>query len=212
MIRILSFALPSRREFLAGGGATLLLAGCGSIIGPVTHQIYVLQPDAQPAAGGAPVKWQLVIAMPDVPASLDTDRIALSKTPDTLDYFANADWPDRVPQLVQQLLLEAFETSGRVPAVARDTAGLRADYLLQPEIRAFEAHYEAPDAAPRVVARIAVRLVKLPSRDIVGTFVAEREAAAAANNLGAIVRAFDQALGGVLAQIVDWALHTGSAT
>jgi len=71
-----------------------------------------------------------------------------------MDYYANSQWTDRVPLLLQSLLVEAFEKSGRIAAVGRETAGIRADYVLETEIRDFEAYYAVPDAAPNVRANI----------------------------------------------------------
>jgi cholesterol transport system auxiliary component len=82
------------------------------------------------------------VGAPDAPASLDTERIALSRTPNTMDYFANAAWSDRVPVLVQRLLIQTFDASNRIVAVDRDTTGLENDYVLQTEIRDFEARYD----------------------------------------------------------------------
>ncbi len=203
--------LSSRRMILVGGGAALLLAGCGAV-GPVTRQIYVLKPTPGAAPDLPKVRWQLVIAVPDAAESLDTPRIALARTPDTLDYYADAEWSDRVPLLLQDLLIEAFEASGKLPAVAGDTAGLRADFLLQTVIREFDAFYESGEAPPNIVVRFGVRLVSMPARAIVGSLIAEQRAMAASNNLNAIVAAFDQALGAALTQVVEWTLRTAGTT
>jgi cholesterol transport system auxiliary component len=202
---------PTRRTLIALTGASLLVAGCGNIIGPGKPlQLYVLDPPLPARSGAAaqPVNWQLTVALPQAPASLDTERIALNPTPATMDYFANASWPDRLPQLVQSLLLQSFENDGRVGAVARDTSGLHADYMLQTEIHAFQAHYATPDQAPNIVLRIGVTLVHMPDGKIIDHRELHEEARAETNALPAIVAAFNTAMGGMLADIVNWAVAT----
>jgi cholesterol transport system auxiliary component len=198
----------------------LLLAGCGGlkdIVGPPPPlQLYMLRPAAAPPVAGAPVRWQLVVAVPDAPASLDGNRIALNPTPATMDYFANASWPDRVPLLVQGLLVEALDNTHRISA-ARDTAGLAPDYVLQSDIRDFQAHYAqalvagAVSAPPEIVVEIEAKLVASPDQRIIGSLDAVQRVTAQANTTDSIVAAFNQALGAALAQIVDWTLKTAPA-
>src|ERR1041385_3729509 len=108
-------SLPSltRRGFVLSGAA-LGLAGCSGVIGPLpAPQLYVLHPDFQPIANAPNAPWQLVISTPITPESLDTGRIALMRAPNIMDYYANSAWTDSVPQLVQSLLVEAFQKSGK---------------------------------------------------------------------------------------------------
>ena len=72
-------------------------------------------------------------------------RVTLTggRSPTTIDYFANAAWSDRAPAMVQSLLIESFEQTGKIISVSRDLAVLRADYILMSELRRFEARYES---------------------------------------------------------------------
>jgi len=198
----------NRRQLIAAAG-TGLLAGCGSLQllpQPMAPQLYVLRPPIVPPMG-APVRWRLSVGTPDAPASLDTARIALSRSPTTMDYFANAAWNDRAPLLIQRLLIQTFDASGRIVSVDRDTAGLENDYLLETEIRDFEARYETPTGAPRVRIAIQAKLARMPQREIVAGLNATQEAQASANDLDSIVSAFDQAAGAAVAQIAAWTLN-----
>jgi cholesterol transport system auxiliary component len=159
-----------------------------------------------PAGGGARVGWQMSIALPDASDSLDNDRIALEQPDGTMDYYANAVWPDRLSMLVQSALIDAFGASNRIVAVGRDTDGLKSDYLLQTDIRDFEALYETADAAPSVVVRIEAKLVAVHTRAIVQALNARAQVDATANSVPAAVQAFNDALGNALQQIVTWAL------
>ena len=199
--------LLDRRHVILAGGAALLSA-CGSlqlIPTPPTPQLYLLRPRIMPPMG-SPVAWRLAVAIPDATASLNTTRIALSRSATTMDYYANAAWDDRLPLLLQKLLLETFDMSGRIVSVGRDTAGFETDYLLQTEVRNFEAHYDTPEGAPKIMVSVQAKLARLTQRDIVGTLNATHEAQASANNLDSIVLAFDEATAPAVAEIAAWTL------
>ena len=191
-------------------------AACTSLI-PGTSpppQLYVLTRKSTFPTDLPKVAQQLLVDVPFAPAQIDTTRVALSRSPTTIDYFANAAWSDRTPLMVQALLIESFETTGKIVGVSRDEAGLRADYVLMPELRRFEAIYQPSgvlDAPPTVFVQLLVRLVRMPDRTIIGETIAERREAAARNSMEIIVEAYDDALGGVMKDIITWTLQRMSA-
>lgn len=195
----------SRRALIAAGGATLALAGCSSLIGPTAFpQIYRLEPVFPPASAGGPVTWQLAIARPNIMHALDTERIALSRGA-AMDYYADAEWNDTVPRLLQSLLVRAFERSGRMGAVAPESDGLRADYVLATDVRDFESQYDSEAGSPLVVIDIGAKLLDVRGK-VVAWFDARGTARATRNGIPAVVTAFDSALGSALTQIVGWTL------
>jgi cholesterol transport system auxiliary component len=182
----------------------LAVAGCASLlgVGPPPHLYRVTPKSTYPNLPHPPV--QLLIDLPLVPAGLDTARIALSRSAISIDYFADSEWTDRLPRLVQTALLESFENSKAVTAIDRESIGLRADFILKPEIRHFEALYDSPNGPPVVWVAIITRLVNSSGRDIVAQGSFERREPASANEISRIVLAFDEALGGVMKDIVVW--------
>ncbi len=199
-----------RRALLLLGGASIALAACGG--NSKQAPIYVLHPDIHGAPGGLPVAWQLSVAMPYAAAGLNIDRIGLMRSSETLDYYADSNWTDRLPVVLQTCIVEAFEQSGRIKAVSRDVAGLKADYALETEIRDFTAHYVTTDGTPAdAVVHINCKLVALPDRNIVSTLDANQTAKASENSVQATVTAFNAALTAALKQIVDWTLATPPA-
>jgi cholesterol transport system auxiliary component len=182
-----------------------LLAGCGGLLPAAPErQLYRLTPTFAFAAPLPHVAAQLVVAMPTAPSGLATERIALSRTTVTLDYFADAQWADRLPFLIQTALVDGFEKSAALPAVGPENLGLRADFVLDTTIGDFEAVYESPSGPPRVVVRLHATLVSAAERRILAQTSVSREANAAANSVPEIVAAFDQALGGAVAEVVTW--------
>jgi cholesterol transport system auxiliary component len=201
------FVWLTRRGVIAGSVAMLSLTGCGSLLGPSgpPPQIYRLDPVLPAWAAGSNVSWQLAVARPAATQTLDTERIALMRGV-AMDYYADAQWNDSVPRLVQSLLIEAFERSGRILAVARESDGVRPDYTLETEIRDFDAQYATENSAPTVVVDIMARLLGQQG-SVVASHEVKQSAPAAANNVASVVGAFDQALGAALAQIVTWTLQ-----
>jgi cholesterol transport system auxiliary component len=147
---------------------------------------------------------QLLIDLPLSPAGLDTARIALTRSAVSIDYFADAAWTDRVPLLVQTALVQSFENSRTITAIDRESVGLRADFILKPEIRHFEAVYDSPNGPPEVWVEINVRLVNPSDREVVAQTSVEERRGASANDVPSIVMAFDDALGAVMKDIVVW--------
>jgi cholesterol transport system auxiliary component len=198
---------PPRRLVLAA--LALVPAGCSGLLSSSTPppQLYTLTPAGDFPPGGARVNWQLLVDVPASAAALDSERIALSRSATTVDYFADAAWTDRAPLMVQSLIVQSFENSGRITAIGRESLALRGDYVLRPELRHFEADY-AGGAVPSAHVQISVKLVKAPDRVIVGQQVFDAAVPAAANLVPAIVDAFNTALHKATRQIVDWTLAT----
>ncbi|HLY07081.1 MAG TPA: ABC-type transport auxiliary lipoprotein family protein [Rhizomicrobium sp.] len=186
--------------------ACFAMAGCGSLIGPSNPpgQIYRLGPEMPSESTETAVKWQLAVARPDTSRTLDGDRIALLRGP-AMDYYADAQWNDSVPRLVQSLLVEAFDRSGRVQAGAADS-NLRADLILTTQLRDFEAQYDSANSAPIVVIDIQAKLVD-PRGQVIASLDSRQTARATQDSVAAVVNAFDQAMAAALAQIVGWTLQ-----
>ncbi|MGH7046142.1 MAG: ABC-type transport auxiliary lipoprotein family protein [Stellaceae bacterium] len=185
--------------------AMLALSGCASLLGvaPPGH-LYRLTVEQHFAVPLPRVAGVLRISRPQAPAGIDTTRIALSRSPLSLDYYADSEWTDRAPALVQQALLASFENSGAMTAIGDEPVGLRANLLLDTELRDFEAEYPAAGSLPRVRVTIVVRLVALPGRRIVAQRRFERLVPVAANTIPDVVAAFNAATNAVTSDIVVW--------
>jgi cholesterol transport system auxiliary component len=183
----------------------LALAGCSGLLGgnaPV--QLYRLTPKTTYPPNLPHRSVQLLVDVPFAPAGLDTSRIALSRSPVSIDYFADSEWTDRAPLLVQTAILQSFENSRAITAIDRESVGLRADFILKAEMRHFEAVYDSANGPPEVWVVVNIRLVDPSSRDVVAQSSFEERRRASANNVPSIVSAFDEALGAVMKDIVVW--------
>jgi len=202
----MTYALDRRALF--AGAAVLFAAGCSDIVGPPpSRKLYLLQPALPHDLPGGKVGWALSLQTPDAIASLDSERIAVVMPPSGMDYYAGSAWADRLPSLVQAALLEAFQASGRIDAVARESDAVRADYVLSTDLADFEARLDEGQGAPLAVVRIGARVIRSRTRDIAGYLNASREVRASANSVEAAVEALNTAFAGVLAELVPWVLN-----
>ena len=213
------------RRLLLAFGVTALAAGLAACVEiPVGKEapprLYVLTPKSTYPDSIPKADWQLLVETPVSPAGLSTARIALQDSPIELRYFEYANWIDFAPKMVQALIIESFENSGKIISVGREQIGLRSDFVLKTELREFQAEYEdrlpvdtkelGPNApAPWVRVRLNAKLVKMPQREIVAHQTFERRVRAQENRMNAIIDAFDDALGKTLKSVVVWTLETG---
>jgi cholesterol transport system auxiliary component len=196
-----------RREVLLGG--LLSLAGCGilpKVQEPTT--LYTLTPKTTYPDNLPQVSWQLVVELPTASAGIDSARIALTHDPFTLEYYAKASWTDNAPGMVQSLLIESFERTGKIVAVGPESAGLRPDYILKTDLREFQANYRNDDPIPTVIVRMTAKLVAMPQRKIVRAITSEKSVKAASTSFNDVLGAFDDAIGHVFRDIVVYTLST----
>ncbi len=170
-------------------------------------KLFVLSPKSTFSSELPRVTAQLVVEVPVASEGLNTHRIALRESPLTLDYFAGARWTERVPLLVQTLLVESFENTEKIISVARQGIDLRADYVLKTELREFQAEYGGSSAVPDVWVRLNAKLVRMPARVIVASETFEARFISGGTTMTDIVFAFDETLNKVLKKSVTWTMR-----
>ncbi len=192
--------------------AVLPLAGCEVPLPGQTAppRLFRLTPKSTFSDDLPTVDWQLVIELPTAPAGLSSTRIVLQRSPTELQFYARANWSDRAPEMVQTLIVESFENSGRIVAVGRESIGLRSDFVLKTELREFQAEYPS-SGPPDIRVHLNARLIQMPQRSIIAWRRVERLIPAAEDSLEAVVEAFDEALGKVFKELVEWTLKTAEA-
>ncbi len=201
----------NHRIFAALGLSNLLLlCACGSLL-PLSAPeatLYNLTPQARFGDQLPEVDWQLVVEEPLTRGGLDNNRIAVRPSPTEVQYFAGARWTERTPRMVQSLLVETFEDTGKIVAVGRQTIGLRSDYNLKSELREFQAEYFEDGKPPKVRIRLHVKLVRQPRQEIIAAKTFHHVLVADGRKMPQVVEAFDETLGVVLREVVSWSLST----
>ncbi|MCW0233222.1 MAG: ABC-type transport auxiliary lipoprotein family protein [Ferrovibrio sp.] len=200
----------TRRSLLLAAAVLPLsasLSACGGLI-PQTppSNIYNLSPKTTFPDSLPRVDWQLVVEEPYAAGGLDSHKIAIYTNPYEVKYYAEARWAERAPRMVQTLLVESFENTGKIVAVGRQSVGLRSDFNLKSDLREFQAVLKDAQAAPEVIIVLQAKLIAQPRQQIVASATFERRAVAKNGSILSVVEAFDDALGKVLRDTVQWAM------
>ncbi|MBW4709223.1 membrane integrity-associated transporter subunit PqiC [Roseobacter sp. YSTF-M11] len=194
---------------------TGLLTGCTGLStltsATAPTDLYTLTPKSTFDPSLPRLKNQIVIGEPTATAAVSNDRIAVQPSPLQVEYLPGARWVDRAPVIVQALLLESFENSGKVDAVGRSAVSLRADYLVVTDIREFQARVP-PEALENDRLQVQVRLnIKVVNADldrIIASRSFEEIVEAQSDAAPDIAEAFDEALGDVMRDAVEWSIRS----
>lgn len=202
----------TRRSLLLAAAAlplTASLGACGGLIPQAPpSNIYNLSPKTTFPDSLPRVDWQLVVEEPYAAGGLDSHKIAIYTNPYEVKYYAEARWAERAPRMVQTLLVESFENTGRIVAVGRQSVGLRSDFNLKSELREFQAVLKDGQTAPEVIVVLQAKMIAQPRQQIVASATFERRAMAKSGAILNVVEAFDDALGKILRDTVAWAMTT----
>jgi cholesterol transport system auxiliary component len=196
-----------RPLLLALAVSAVALSGCISLLPkskPAQLYSFVPPPAAAPAAASAPSSAKAA-AVFRTNGSFQEESAAdrlLTVTGGHAAYVADTRWVAPASVLFDQAVSQAFDASP-VRLIARGQQG-KAAYALRLDVRNFEAHYDNGDkAAPTVVVRLHAALNKA-DQTLVGEQMFEAKVTAGDNRVGAIVSAYDKALGEVIAKLVAW--------
>ena len=84
------------------------------------------------------LRAQIAIREPVTSLDLDSQRILVRTSPETVAYLTGAQWSDRLPTLIQTRLVQTFQNAHLSGSVGRAGAGFSSNYSLELDIRAFE--------------------------------------------------------------------------
>lgn len=189
--------------------ASLSLALTGCMLARQSSPITVLAP--QVAVTASPdwpvVGWSLQIDRPRADAMRDSARVLVRPAPSQLQVYRGAAWHEPVPDMLQSVLLQAFEDSGKIAAVSR-TGSVRSRFRLMTEIRHFEA-VERDGARLDAEIELQIKLVLQRNGLILAnhTFV-QRQPTAGTEIIG-LTQAFERSLSALTGEIIAWTLVQG---
>jgi cholesterol transport system auxiliary component len=183
----------------ACGGSGVL----GGLIGTGTNPTPTFDLSAPTNFGSLPPRARglLAIEQPTALQILDTEKVVIAPQPGEVAYLTDAQWVDRLPKLMQARIVQSFENSTRIRAVAKTQDRVNADYILVVDIRQFGIQaYETPQA----VVELSVKIVyQRGGRIAAGTVLTSRVASSGTGGQAATL-ALDQAFSDVLVQMVKW--------
>lgn len=189
------------------------LSGCAALSSlssaSTPNELYVLTPKSTFDPDLPSLRFQIAVQEPTATAAVDTDQIAVQPTPLRVQYLPSARWVNRAPLIVQALMVESFENSGKVPAVGSSSIGLRADFLIVTDIREFQATVPPanPDASLQVDVRLNIKIVDAFSDRIIASRSFEEFVSAPSDTAQDVTIAFDDALGATLRDAVEWSIR-----
>ena len=196
---------------------TLIAVALGGCAGLGTLQqaskpndLYLLTPKSTFASSLPRIQMQIVVEEPTATAAVNTDQIAVQPTPLQVQYLPRARWVDRAPLIVQALLVESYENSGKVAAVGRSTVGLRADYIIVPDLREFQGIVTAEtenSKTVRVDVRMNIKIVDAFEDKIIASSSFQENVVSASDQTPDLVNAFDLALGRAMRDSVEWSVR-----
>ena len=128
--------------------AGLLAAACGGSA-PETFDL---------SAASVPevhkLRAQIAIREPLTSLDLDSQRILVRTSPETVAYLTGAQWSDRLPTLIQTRLVQTFQNAHLLGSVGRAGAGFSSNYSLELDVRAFELDAKSVQANVDIAAKI----------------------------------------------------------
>ncbi len=182
------------RLFLAVSVATLSACSTGSLFDsdtPVpTNYVLAPAPAASETTNAAPV--DISVSRPDLAAGLDSDRIAVLRGR-LLDYYRGVRWGTRAIELIQTLVVDSLEDQKLFRSVTPEQARVAGDYVLDLQVRDFQAEYA--DGADRPVVHVALvgRLIRIIDRELVATVSSQAHSEAEEERMSAVTAAFERA-------------------
>jgi cholesterol transport system auxiliary component len=188
----------------------LALSGCGDILPKqepmeiLTSQVHVVPDPSWPQA-----TWQLAVSRPVANDMLDSSRMAVVPTPGRIEVYKGVSWDDTVPEIVQTAAVQAFEDSGKIVAVGRQSNGLRTDLALHLDLRDYEAVYHEAGKPPEVAIVLNAKLVDFAGSRAIASKTFRQSVTASSTDVHAVAQAFDEALTAVTHDLVGWTLVAG---
>ncbi len=195
--------------------AVCLFLGMGALSACVS-----LLPDAPPPAlryslgdttttlpsTAEPMQWSLSIDESSASRVIDTTQIALVTSPQEYQYYAGGEWTERAPMLFNRSLIRSFENTAALTGVGARSNQPVADYILQTDIRTFEAD----KTSGALVANIDVyaRLTDSRSR-ILASRRFTQSIAVTQDNAKSVAVALDEGAKEVMDDIIAWSLAEG---
>lgn len=191
--------------FFIAAVSSLSLAGCAAMVGgitpaPTTYDL--VPPRISTVRAPRPAEFQLVVNEPTAVRSLGSDRLLVKPGADQVSYFKGAAWSDRLPKLVQDRMVQAFQNAGLVKAVGSRTDRLNADIELASQLNAFQIEISQSGAVAHVSLFVKVidgnRGVMIDSRAF------DAKVSTSATEASEMVAALNQGFDTVLRKIVPW--------
>jgi len=178
---------------------SILLAGCGTTTPLDTFNLSAPQPGVSSPSRKS---TQLLVPTPTALKALDSENIVVSSAPGSIEYLKGAQWGDRLTNIVQSRLVQAYENTGVFGGIGRPGDGLAINYQILTDLRMFGIQaYASPKLA---VVELAVKLMNDKNGEVRATRVFRTAIPVSGATNAAYVKALDAAFERTASEIVSW--------
>ena len=193
-------ALVSSRTTIAALLMALSVSACASSKKLDTFDLSSASPSvSSPKKQGR----QILIAAPSALKALDGENIVVRSGPNSISFLKGAQWADRLPNIVQSRLVQAFESTGRLGGVGRPGEGLAIDYQVISDIRTFNINVSGGDTA---VVEIAIKILNDKNGTVRSSRVFRATSPVNGEGNASYIAALDRAFDSAASDIVTWTL------
>lgn len=185
--------------------ATIALAGCSTVAVKQTFDLSTSRlavVEQSSTVKRKPV--QILITNPSALKTLDGQDIMVQGNGATISYLKDSQWADRLPNLVQARLVQAFEDTRRLAGVGRPGDGLAINYQIISDIRVFGIN--ASQSPQNAEVEIAVKVLDDRSGNVRATQIFKAQSPVHGVDNDAYAKALEEAFSQVTSQIVNWTL------
>lgn len=148
-----------------------------------------------------PSKAQILVPIPEALKFLDGQNILIYSAT-SVAYLKKAQWSDRLPNLIQARLAQAFENVQHFRGVGRPNDGLAIDYQILTDLRAFDV--DVSSSMPRAQVVIGVRIMDDRTGTIIANHIFKGESHIFGKTDYAYIYGLNQAFEQVLRAIIPW--------
>lgn len=196
------FQLSALSRNLRTFALCLLLAGCAAVGGRELATFDLTAPqDLQDIPGRS--NAQILVPVPTALKSLNSERIVVRPNGQEITYFGDAQWGDRLPNVVQDKLIQTFENSARIRSVAKPGDGVVVDYKIAANIRNFEL---IEDGTGRALVTLSIKIINDRTGRVRASRLFSADVPATLSSSAKGVEALDMACDQVLKETLSWVL------
>ncbi|RLL76876.1 ABC transporter [Ochrobactrum soli] len=198
--------MKSRRKIGAVGSVSLLLAALLAGCGTTPLDTFNLATPKPSVSSPSRKSLQLLVPTPTALKALDSENIVISSAPGSIEYLKGAQWGDRLTNIVQSRLVQAYENTGVFGGVGRPGDGLAINYQILTDLRMFGV--QVSGGSRTAVVELAIKLMNDKTGEVRSTRVFRNSALVSGTGNAAYVKALDAAFDRTVNEIVSWTVSS----
>jgi ABC-type uncharacterized transport system auxiliary subunit len=181
---------------------SLLLAACSGVMDSAqpAKQYYMLVPWSGAAGTASPVPGPALSMTVSAVPGLDTDRVQALSSDARLNQYANARWPDHLPEVLTSVMKRSLASSNRFSAIEESGRASDDGWLLILEVQQFYGIQNASGDTSRVIVELTG---SIECNDDRGSFTLSDSNPVGDERLSAVVAAHQRGLDDVTRQLLD---------